>query len=40
MGAGKSGHMTLDLKPGTYMLFCNVPGHYAMGQQTMVKVTG
>ena len=40
MGPGQSGHMTLNLKAGTYMLFCNVPGHYAMGQHTMFKVTG
>jgi uncharacterized cupredoxin-like copper-binding protein len=32
--------MTLNLKPGMYMLFCNVPGHYALGQHTMLKVTG
>jgi uncharacterized cupredoxin-like copper-binding protein len=40
MGPGQSGHMTLNLKPGSYMLFCNVPGHYQMGQHTMFKVTG
>jgi uncharacterized cupredoxin-like copper-binding protein len=40
MGPGESGHMTLNLKPGTYELFCNAPGHYAMGQHTMFKVTG
>jgi uncharacterized cupredoxin-like copper-binding protein len=40
MGPGQSGHMTINLKPGAYMLFCNVPGHYAMGQHTMFKVTG
>ena len=40
MGPGQSGSMTLNLKPGNYMLFCNVPGHYAMGQHTMFKVTG
>ena len=40
MGPGESGSMTLNLKPGNYMLFCNVPGHYAMGQHTMFKVTG
>ncbi len=39
MGPGESGSMTLNLKPGTYMLFCNVPGHYAMGQHTTFKVT-
>jgi uncharacterized cupredoxin-like copper-binding protein len=40
MGPGASGSMTLNLKPGSYELFCNVPGHYAMGQHTMFKVTG
>ena len=40
MGPGQSGSMTLNLKPGNYMLFCNVPGHYAMGQHTAFKVTG
>lgn len=40
MDPGQSGSMTLNLKPGTYMLFCNVAGHYAMGQHTMFKVTG
>ena len=40
MNPGESGSMTLDLKPGTYTLFCNVAGHYAMGQHTMFKVTG
>ena len=40
MGPGQSGSMTLNLKPGNYELFCNVPGHYAMGQHTMFKVTG
>jgi uncharacterized cupredoxin-like copper-binding protein len=40
MGPGESGSMTLNLKPGNYMLFCNVPGHYSMGQHTMFKVIG
>jgi uncharacterized cupredoxin-like copper-binding protein len=40
MGPGESGHMTLNLKPGMYMLFCNVPGHYAAGQHTTFRVTG
>jgi uncharacterized cupredoxin-like copper-binding protein len=40
MEPGESGQMTLNLKPGMYMLFCNVPGHYALGQHTMLKVTG
>jgi uncharacterized cupredoxin-like copper-binding protein len=37
---GKSGRMTLNLKPGSYMLFCNLPGHYSMGQHTTFEVTG
>jgi uncharacterized cupredoxin-like copper-binding protein len=39
MDPGKSGRMTMHLKPGTYMLFCNLPGHYAAGQHTVFKVT-
>jgi uncharacterized cupredoxin-like copper-binding protein len=31
--------MTLKLMPGKYMLFCNVPGHYAAGQHTVLTVT-
>ena len=40
MGPGESGKMTLNLKPGMYMLFCNVGGHYAAGQHTPFRVTG
>jgi uncharacterized cupredoxin-like copper-binding protein len=40
MGPGESGQMTLNLTPGQYMLFCNVPGHYAQGQHMMFTVTG
>ena len=35
---GKSGTLTLDMKPGKYVLFCNVPGHYAMGMWTIIEV--
>ena len=28
---GKSGSLTINLKAGTYLLICNVPGHYAAG---------
>jgi uncharacterized cupredoxin-like copper-binding protein len=31
---GKSGKLTLTLKPGKYVLFCNLPGHYKSGQFT------
>jgi uncharacterized cupredoxin-like copper-binding protein len=39
MQHGQSGQMTLKLTPGKYMLFCNVPGHYAAGQHTVLTVT-
>ena len=28
---GKTRRLTLDLKPGKYVLICNVPGHYKAG---------
>jgi len=31
--------ITLDLKPGAYLLICNVPGHYAAGMWTPLTVT-
>jgi uncharacterized cupredoxin-like copper-binding protein len=40
MAPGESGKMTLNLKPGMYMLFCNVEGHFAAGQYTTFRVTG
>lgn len=36
---GKSGSLTLDLKPGTYMLFCNVPGHYKAKMYSIIHVS-
>lgn len=36
---GHTGKLTAKLTPGTYELFCNVPGHYAAGQHTMFTVT-
>lgn len=35
---GKSGSLTLDLKPGLYVLYCNVPGHYSAGMWKTFKV--
>lgn len=35
---GKSGELTVDMKPGTYMIFCNVPGHLGAGMWTTIKV--
>lgn len=36
---GGSGALTLDLKPGLYLLFCNVPEHFRAGMWTTVTVT-
>jgi uncharacterized cupredoxin-like copper-binding protein len=36
---GASGSLTLDLKPGTYVLLCNVPGHYTAGMWKTLTVT-
>jgi uncharacterized cupredoxin-like copper-binding protein len=36
---GKSGSLTVALKPGKYLLICNVPGHYAAGMWTEFEVT-
>ena len=35
---GKSGSLTMKLDPGTYMLLCNIPGHYMAGMWTTVTV--
>jgi len=35
---GQSGSLTLDLKPGKYVLFCNVPGHYMSGMWAELTV--
>ena len=36
---GKSGKMTLRLKSGKYLLFCNLPGHYKAGMRHVLTVT-
>jgi uncharacterized cupredoxin-like copper-binding protein len=36
---GKSGTLRLTLKPGTYLLVCNEPGHYEAGMKTVLTVT-
>jgi uncharacterized cupredoxin-like copper-binding protein len=35
---GAHGTLTLNLKPGTYLLFCNQPGHYKSGMSTNLVV--
>ncbi len=39
MQPGASKDLTLDLKPGTYLLLCNIAGHYAAGMWTVLTVT-
>ncbi|MBI1418654.1 MAG: hypothetical protein GC146_15675 [Limimaricola sp.] len=36
---GAKGALTVTLKPGKYILYCNIPGHYIMGMWTTVDVT-
>jgi uncharacterized cupredoxin-like copper-binding protein len=35
---GKSGSLTIALTPGTYILFCNIAGHYMSGMWTLITV--
>lgn len=37
--AGKSGSVNFDLKAGTYILYCNIAGHYSSGMWALLKVT-
>ncbi|MBN8889910.1 MAG: hypothetical protein J0H91_06400 [Rhodospirillales bacterium] len=34
-----TGALRITLKPGKYLLYCNVPGHYALGMWTEITVT-
>lgn len=34
----RSAALTLTLKPGRYMLYCNLPGHYMAGMWTVIDV--
>ena len=36
---GKEGKLTIDLAPGTYVLYCNIPGHYMSGMWKVLEVT-
>jgi uncharacterized cupredoxin-like copper-binding protein len=39
MAAGATKTMTVDLKPGHYVFFCNLPGHYQSGMHVDVTVS-
>jgi uncharacterized cupredoxin-like copper-binding protein len=36
---GRSSTLTLNLRPGSYLLICNQPGHYRAGMSTPFTVT-
>jgi uncharacterized cupredoxin-like copper-binding protein len=35
---GGQGTLTVDLRPGTYLVICNLPGHYELGMSTTITV--
>lgn len=35
---GQSGALTINLKPGTYIVYCNIAGHYMGGMWTTIEV--
>jgi uncharacterized cupredoxin-like copper-binding protein len=35
---GKSGTLIIDVKPGKYILYCNLAGHYMAGMWTILEV--
>jgi uncharacterized cupredoxin-like copper-binding protein len=37
---GETKSARFNLKPGKYVIFCNLPGHYAQGMYGSVKVAG
>ncbi len=37
---GKGGALKIELKPGSYIVYCNIPGHYVLGMWTLLTVTG
>jgi uncharacterized cupredoxin-like copper-binding protein len=39
MLAGAARTVTIDLKPGHYVLFCNLPAHYGLGMHTDFTVS-
>lgn len=36
---GKAGILGMEMKPGQYLLYCNIPGHYIGGMWTVLTVT-
>jgi uncharacterized cupredoxin-like copper-binding protein len=40
LDSGDTETVSADLKPGKYVLYCLMGGHYVAGQQTAFTVTG
>ena len=38
IGAGASRKLVIDLTPGTYVLICNIAGHYQLGMRVALEV--
>jgi len=38
LDAGKTGALRLDLEPGIYLLYCDIPNHYMAGMWTLFTV--
>ena len=38
IGGGASRKLVLDLKPGRYVLICNIAGHYQLGMRVALEV--
>jgi uncharacterized cupredoxin-like copper-binding protein len=36
---GKTGTLAIDLQPGLYLLYCNIPGHFVNGMWSVLTVT-
>jgi uncharacterized cupredoxin-like copper-binding protein len=39
LDGGKSGSLTVELKPGTYDVYCSIPGHKQLGMDTKLTVS-
>jgi uncharacterized cupredoxin-like copper-binding protein len=39
LAAGDSGTLTVHLDAGTYVMICNLPGHYVSGMRTVFTVS-
>jgi len=39
IAANSSATLTVDLQPGTYVVICNLPGHYKLGMHATLTVS-